>query len=735
MPDIVLGFPATSLRPNYSRVSLKANWSDEWQINNDVHAMSATWSAAPNVPQAQLHYRYGWGTRFGTGKVENLLYFDDSILRRFVKIQDIRRLENGGESSIRQWIGTIEAVSDHLGGDARTAPNTGYQGVQVFKCYGLEHQWRRELILHSVFDDPVAGEKKSGRGLVFNKLQNRTKNKVQGRYLFEGDEQRYLKFSDNTEWWSTRDIVEYLLKEHLPRDYQDFVHLEPVVADDELDKLPTDDRPVIETHGRTLYDLLNQLIPRFRLMGWSLDMIADTVYFRVFRMHPDEIDLPGAGSTLPGNANKVTIDVQSDPTCEASLSNMTIDDVDQVVCQGARRRSVFSISVDDMTMIAGWTENQANDYQAGGSSEPGFPAAAEVAAQERKAFSIRGGDDLRDVFARFQLIRKDNVPDADYWTFESGDGIGGDKHIVFRDDEDPDKAFIQFRPGMQLASRLALLDGVKYDGSNVENEEVKTAPLPFVESAIFVLVPDPTDATKYRFIDKQGATNAEATAWNEDRRWSGTVSVDDDGRAIRIGTNQKPRHIIAGTDFSPRDFDDVKPAADWRKFIATIAIEEDRYCEARWPADSKLPTDIQQLRRMRIDVGDAFRFDYLVAGTVVGIDADGTLLHSDGGKINDDRDTLKDIARLAFEWYSARKQVLHLRTSQDSEYLKVGAMITDFKFGAASGGGVEPVDTVITQIDKVWPMTETDDPSQVSEPGESILTVQTDYAQMDPLRL
>ncbi len=733
MADIELTFPTGPIRGNFPRVYLKQHWSQNWTEHSEIHAMSAAWSAAPEISQAMLYYRYGKGTPFGSGTVHTFTKFTN-IQRWFVKIEDIRRFLVGGPASVRQWLGVIGSSRDRIGGLKRTDPNNEPIGVQALQCYGLEFLWERHPILTGKFHDPVEDEQTCQRGLTFNKDKNRTKDKVNGRYLFEGDESKYLPFSGNSEWWSTRDIVEHLLTDHLPADSTGYVHLEPDMPASELDKLPTQDRPVIDTHGRTLFEILNQLIPRHRLMGWYLDCLTDNVTFRVFRMHKDDIALPGSGGTLPANATKKTLFMQQDPTSQVDLIDVSVDDVDQVVAQGARRRvccSLIKQDKDPATLLQGWTADQKSDYQDGGQGEAGFPSSSEIAARERKAAEVRGRDELRDVFARFEVMRKDpQISGSDHWDFKAITDAAYE--IVFAQDDDPDKVEIQFRPGIRLLSRLPLLDGIPYDGTKGLNSLTQAMALPFVERPLFVLVPDPVNTGKYKFIDKQGATNTETTAWNEDRRWSGTVSVDDDGRGVRISVTQKPRHIIGGTDFTPQSFDLIVPAADWQDFIFTVAMEDDRYCEARYPEDANLPTDVQQLRRLRIDVGDGFRLDYLVPDTVVGIDAEGSLLRSDGGRIRDDRTQLMDIARMAFDWYSSRKQILRFHTSQDHDSLRLGTMITDFEYGNATK---EEVNTVVTAIKKTWPLVESEDSRSDIEPGPAVLMVETDFSELDPLRL
>lgn len=743
MADIVLGFPPKPLLGNYSRVSLKTYWGHAWSVAGEIHALSATWSAAPEMPQAQLFYRYGIGNRFGSGQLFTFPK-QTQLIRKFVRIQDMRRQADGTVVSLREWVGTIEGASDHVGGYQRVEANREPMGVQHFQCYGLEFSFDRDPILSSLFLDPVGGELKSGRAIDFNlrhaskSIPNRTKEKRFGRYLFEGDESKYTPDSGDSAYWCTRDIVEYLLREHLPADINGAKHFTINVPSTELDKLPTNDRPMIVTHGRTLFSLLNQLIPRHRMMGWYIDSAQGQTTFRVFRMHKDPLTLPGTGTTLNGNANPSTLQIQQDPTSSVKLTDLTVDDVDQVIVQGARRRVAFSIGVGDLspeTLLPGWTPQQKADYQSGGQLEAGFPSSSEVAEQERKSSEVRSRDELRDVFSRFQLMQADpQIAGSHYWDFKAR--VLSNWRVVFRNDANPDIAFVQFRPGIRLLSRLPLLDGRPYDGSNAQNYLAQPAALPFEERPIFVLVPAVHGTGKYKYIDKQGATNAETTAFNEDRRWSGTVSVDDGGRAIRITVSNKPRHIIAGSDFSPQSFDPIVPSADWKRFIFTVAAEDDRYCEARWPADSQVPATIQQVRRMWIDAGDDYRLDYLVPDTVVGIDETGSLLTTSGGVIRDDRPQLSDIARMAFEWYSSRKQMLQFSTSHDATGVRLGVMVTDFVYSTEpTAPPNEAVNTVITQVRKTWPLTEEGSGDTSSEPGPAVLEVQTDFAQLDPLRL
>jgi hypothetical protein len=96
---------------------------------------------------------------------------------------------------------------------------------------------------------------------------------------------------------------------------------------------------------------------------------------------------------------------------------------------------------------------------------------------------------------------------------------------------------------------------------------------------------------------------------------------------------------------------------DWRDISCTVFCEYDGFAEAKYP--EQLTSEDDVINKLRLHVPNA-RLDYLAPETIIGVDEAGELqVCTSGGYVRDDREKLKDVARSAYEWYSATRRAIH----------------------------------------------------------------------------
>ena len=243
-------------------VYTRDRWADDWEFASFVWAESLNWNCGPAIPTAQLRWVYGRQRVLSqVGAVTSEEY--DTVdkkhwsLPRYVKLTcDTDYAPDGTSTTSRKWYGLIEVVADQIEGLAQVV--TGYTGdgepilqtvvagQQLFTCFGIEQLLARHQILTSRFDRGAGAETTRER-ICFNAhgKPNRGITDHSGAKVF------YFQPNDkpNCSFWSTRDIVQYLLRYQTPRDSLNARQI--TFECDDLAKLPNWDAPVLEQDGAT----------------------------------------------------------------------------------------------------------------------------------------------------------------------------------------------------------------------------------------------------------------------------------------------------------------------------------------------------------------------------------------------------------------------------------------------------------------------------------------------------
>ena len=324
---------------------------------------------------------------------------------------------------------------------------------------------------------------------------------------------------------------------------------------------------------------------------------------------------------------------------------------------------------------------------------------------------------------------------VDDWDQTVGDGLNTASFAPIApvyNDFDPTNTNTVYRirdADIKILQTLPLMEHHDYSGTNIKDDTVTTSgDGPYKELQPLVITPLLEVTTEYVHVEDVGISrSADYAGTGDDRNWSGSISVDPGSRSIVVKVIGAPQHKIAKDEFTAADSSDWPVDHwNWRDFLFTLAIEDDRHCEGIHP-----PIDFpdeDSVRTLVIDVGDSYKWDFVAVNTIVGIDGtDNTLQRATADSfVRDDREALKDLAKVAHAWYSEERIAVEWSTSTFMEFtnLRVGDMVTTIE----SGDDQLTCNTVVTSISIETPR------ASGSVPGIPRVTYTTQFAELDPVR-
>lgn len=722
-------------------VYTREQWSDEWAEQPHLWADYCNWVANPSISTAGFTWVYGELMRTDEiefGDVEPL-----DVVRHWVKISIA--LSDDADGNARDplcWYGRIEEVAENQEGAAireeAGAETRVARGMQKLVAYGLELVLTRQQVLTCWYLFDTDWEKQLGRAITFNepnqKLDagNRTMDPgPQGTYIFAGD----LSDAADCTAWTTRNVVEYLARYHTPVDDDGNNTLQFSVEADGADLLPDNDKPVVRAHGRTLKDLLDELMNRRRALGYTLEVDEgaselghDLVVIRPFTFADNDVLDDDNNVLLQANPDQKTIDYDKNPDVDPAQLKFSAGQVyDQVIARGDRILCVGTFSVYDDTLEAGWTAAEQTEYNAGASGEPDYPAVDEVAKRAQRNADYRSQEHLRRVYRYF------DVPPE--WDEKVTDGRGGAANHLFPYDEFVDlvpdlwdAAF--YAPHLKFERYLPLKTDHDYSAADLTPDAVvDNTPAgkaweyrrPYV---LLELQDEIAEADKYHEVEQLAScAEVEFTGDGEGRKFCCSVRVQEDNLGIVVHVQGAPQYVIAANDFVRPDASDALGSTfDWADMILTAAIRSDRCVEMKHP--NPIVEDEDVLRILVIDARERAQMHYVAPGTVVGL-LDGDLVAtSGGGLVRDDRDWLDQLARVAYQWYGTQRQALTLGYRQviGPDALTIGDLIVT----VGSGETEQDVRSVVTEIRVDFAQTENDVHRTM---------IHTQWAELDALAL
>lgn len=702
----------------YRRISWTAD--DEWTAEKNLHALECTWCLAPSLPVATLRWDFGQlrqlfePSNAGQAKLwRRGEYY--AVERLTAARQNLVKIVHGDG---RTWVGVLEFETEEQGGAAVVDKRLFDSGVQHWHAYGLERLLQVDTINSGVVENTAGDDTTTTRhGLTFN--DNGEPNRSEftygdGAYVFAGGA---TAVADRAHW-STLQIVKHLLEHHQPRDAagDPILGAAPglVLSGAATGVLPDWDRPTISTAGKTLHQLLAELIDRRRLLAWFIRYTAgasvtaadDSAEVHVVTLTDEDIDPgTGSGSTLTANPRIRHLEFETDPMSTASYQTSELAAYDQVVVRGDRRRCVATLQFDkdgdpsSPSLAAAWTSADEADYFSGPESADDWGDAEDVAERQRIAARHRAG--LPHVLAAFKL--------PDNW-----DGTTRDDRTDVMRNVFPDLPLYPLPDQVvELERTLPLIAGVDYSGSAIADDSytlgdnLAEAPPLVLFKRVDSEQDPPADSRPFRYLAASAiglAAGVEPAGVDDDNQLSAHVRVD--GRTLTVRLQNAPQHAIDGknTNASLLDEDELQPEYDVDYLLATVSMRGDRI-EARWPTDDRLTTRAgRPVRRKYLDapgLGETF----VPAGTVVGLDSGGFLKWTDRAGFIPPRDSATDthvelvaIAKLAARWYTTPRLVVTIRTRRffDEDDLQLGDYIK--RTGKDDSPAKRTIDGPLSQI-------------------------------------
>ena len=764
-------------QPAAQRVYSRGQWNSTWTRVPYLHCVQMTRSCAPEIPQATLVWRFGFGTQAGqsppAARIWPRLGFVDRIttvtdqtvangtIGRFLRIEfDVPGTGSDPQQNpLRtvRWDGFVvdsdeERFGPYLQRDEDGNVTKFPAGVQTLTAVGLEYLLAERTIETSVVEKGDGGVERIRRAISFNGYKgtidrdgqwalvgNRSADPVGGVYVFA----RTLSTqTEDVSAWNAQQIVEYLLKWHAiagkPDSLLDPAHVPCEVVTGSLIDAMAWERPVVACEGRSTWDVLNEVINRRRSLAFWLAVDASDPANEKLKLHvatyndqaivlTDEVT--GIVETIPANPNPRSFDVDTSLLVDGMVVRRSSTVVcDQVVVRGDRRRSVFTLSKMDGTLEEDWGGSAWHDlYNQGASTAGDYPAGDAAKRHERNRL-VRESDRLRRVYRYFKL------PTGWDGRVKNGENGGTAKPACPQLDtagEPSDEVEPHWWPGLRLERQLPLLKNWKYTDNVAEpTDETPASPdgsqaewlEPF---ACFKLPADGSGTTRWGLGEKLPLSKRVRKYADLQSDFGVSLRPQDQAAGLVLDVHGGPQHMIAKTEFAPLSgAGDEDGIFDWQsELLCTVSAQFDDYCEARYPTDVEVILATNRLlRRLVIDAGSRYRLDYVAPQTVLAI-ADGVLQRSAaGGFARDDRPRLAAIARLAYEWYRRERVALEFSVQALTDAFELGHLITEL----GSAETAETVNTLITSVTWEFGLS-------VGDPVRTI--VRTNYAEIDLIGL
>jgi hypothetical protein len=674
----------------YNRV----HWSDAWVSAGNLWCQRLALATGETISGAQ--FRWGFGMYLAPG---GIAWTNVPVLavnpRSFCRVDFTG---TNGRASFR-WYGVWQRAEKT-------------DNVELLQAVGLEQLLEVPCLDLPYWDQVGSALRWAGRGLGFNVGgPNRgPKKEVNGQtvYVFSNDPLC-------TDSWSTRDAVETLLAAAAPVDVDDNVIFNWTPQN--IAALPDFDKPEIPTHARSFLELLRSLVPRYRLIGWTVEPGSDnTVDVRFFTFAEGAITLTDADGatvgTIPANNTQDALVFTYDNSSSESLVTEASHVADQVIVRGDRRKIVCTLSIADGTLESKWTQEREDAYIAGASGALDYPPADEVRLREERDRDARNVDELRSVFAWFG-------PPTD-WNQQSGDGEGNEtKQPIALDDEDAQ--FWLHVPSLAIQPEVPReIDWERYD------EDLPL--LAFVRTRWAVV--DPSGKDRWAMGD-QVARVADLEQQDDDtaRHWSVAVrplaEVVASALWMEVRVQGSDQHAIAWVQFLGRDDAVVGAIPYATDIIVTVCLEDTRHLEARHPTDEDLVPLGDLVNRLYLD-SPGMRYVDVRPNTVIGIQqTDQQLVRSAGEVVVDDTDELLLIAQRTYQWHAVPRYALGFQTGWIDAALQIGHLVTQLTDATSTYA----VRSVISEITIDFPI------AQSTTPQRPTLSITTAFAEMDAQRI
>lgn len=647
--------------PVEPKVYTKTEYQQEWTLNPFLTCQRITFSTGEKDSMAVLRSHYG--SMIPAGFSAFMAVPRDNLIRSFVKVEI-----TFPDGSARNWEGVIVASQAETSGTS----STQHYGDFSYVAYGFEWFLRRYQVIQSYSFDENAPEVVGGWvrryytvpcGLPFNAGGGNAGDERVASYGNKNDigagGNADLLFSNGgySELpWTAMDILNYLTLFHQPCSTSSLA----------WGIWPTS-RPALEwyeprnvpTHGRTLRDIINQVIDKRRGLTYSFIGQSDVLVHTYFS---EDISLP-SGHSVPANERCIALTLSSrrrTPVIEwLDHSNK----YEQVIVQGARITRTLTLQANgahngSYSLDADWTSDQQTSYFTAATGATGY-ADMSVSEKEIANEAYWMTYPVRRVFTHFKL--NSSAP---------------------------------WGRGLQLSLTTPMIQGVDYSASI---PDASTVPAGEYQSNLAFI----NFGSRYLPInDIAGASTHSEEMDRNGIKFHVHVQEYENKRGVIIAPTC-PAHAIAFSDafFSgdlPQYSPDSTPVCDYKAAYITCTIEENDRLTVRYPNVPDDPINNCASKQV-ISLGDDVRKDIIQSGTAIGVDKNGALITTaEGGSLRDDEEFCQDVARMAYEWYKVERQAIRFEINHIDGQLRAGDLIVSVQYNELLPAS--PVNTIISSV-------------------------------------
>lgn len=692
-------------------VYLKARWGDDWVAAPEYHCEQALWTMGNDIPTATLVRDYGT-TRL-PGESSYSTRSRTEITGYFVLIEFATH-----NSGFMYWLGFVESIDS----DSAAIDGAGLMhGTQRFNCYGLERamDWIKiDTTVWKLASDTFRGNATA----TFNKQRqpNRSSTKATNSvttlagYVFETAQA-------DAEYWTIRDIVEYLIAWHPLKDSTGGSTL--LFAIQDLTNVFTlSFQPEWSPEGYTLRSALNHFLAPQNLLGWYLkyapsgNPVSDpwNLTIVIVSIASSTITLPSS-ATQPIAAQLAVIQADADPLTTIKLSDSGLQTVDQVRVRGAKKQFVFtsyltqSSGADRDTstefLVPAWTSSEETEVVDGATAEVGY---GDLTDDQKKRANARARDRYPHVFAKYKRNLKWACVD---W---NGNAVFGEN-----EDEEPIKPIPHT---IQIQEHLPLYALVDYEPIAAEVDETLGSQWHsgYLSNKLWLKLVD-----KGRLFDSWhvGDLNRGLESKDETPFPEVEFTVEDDGESLLLRvTNAEQITINNHSDQADFPADETlhRRMVNPMESLVTVAVTADEYCEGTYPGS--LPSNRDAIRVSTFYAGNNFQHVTIVGDeTLIRLDHSGNKIEAGGGVVRDHSEALEDVARIIYEWFGTVRRNLVMQSQRlDSRWI-LGQLVTTTKEGGATATVNSPVAKI--QINSPRALN--------SRPATPVMIVTTQVSQID----
>lgn len=648
-------------------------WGDAWFQRDYLYADQFSFACGPSMSEAVLVYKYGQIMRPELQTIATYTPLD--LGDRYVKI-----VVDGGPT----WYGIVIDQVDDRQGESVYGGNEVITGKQTFICRGMEYLLQRKIIDTSVVETAV-GTQRIDRAISFNlggglpssaiKEGNASLNPIaNGSRVF-------AQQLSNAIEWDGYDILKYLIANHPPADKNGIDSFGWSINDFFAFSVLSPHNPTIHAHGKSLFQLLNELIDRRRLHGWYVYVDPnnnDKPQIRVFTFAANNVVLPD-GSIIPAAQSQVAnwdFD-QENQVQRFTLASDVASKYDRVIARGEPQGGCFTVSFSDLIEID-WATALQTIYNAG---DPGAAGLSDDWERHNSHQTARTKDYLKKVYRYFRISPTNFAGYVGVYALWPDLSVAPAANPILN-------TRLSWWPGLRLQDRLPLRTEYNYATPVAVTNDLKSASK-WEYRRPFVYITDSATGKAF-LLDSPGRGGIDDDPESGGRNWAASLRMQDD--AFGFIVDAPVAHLIADNTFSPvdaADTTDYQGSVDYNYMSATLFAEGDCRVEQVYPTNVIANPDM--LKELIIDVPHA-RLDYLLPNTVIDIGTDGLPITTVGGYVQDDTAFLANVARSAYEWYSQTRKSIQVTIHDLAETRTRGELI--LVVGGANNS--ETINSVVT---------------------------------------